>query len=281
MFVAAWDDPDEPPFPALRRFAAGSPAVLAGVSKVLGAHPFASLVEGQPDRARAPWAGSPVALDPGDDLTGWAELRMVDGAEPVEPATTGWNAPGRTVLLPLRDFARRWCDPLPPEDDGEIEVHPALIRRVGRGGVLVDAQLADPGAEVEDYEVVYDEGDPPAFVSEQARRLRARRFARRTGLAPSVAKRARKGKISPRNVAIALGALLGEPDEGTCALDGCDRPLPRPNARYCSRGHADRAYRLRRRAAQVPEHDACPNCGTVLLGAAAQRCPICNEVVAP
>ena len=124
--------------------------------------------------------------------------------------TTTGTGDGHTVpLQTLQEFAEDWTKPREPNDPGEVVIDYRLIRRVGRGGALVDAQLAGDGVNLSQYQVVYGEGDAPAFVYEQARRLGKRAFADRTGLPPTVAERAAMGKpISRRNIDTALRALL-------------------------------------------------------------------------
>ncbi len=78
---------------------------------------------------------------------------------------------------------------------------------------------------------------------------------------------------------------------GRCVI--CDQPVPRRQARYCSRACQQRAYRLRhaptptfdeaaarqdlsrRRALTAQTLYECPDCGERFLGE--QRCPDCNR----
>ncbi|MGH8995139.1 MAG: hypothetical protein ACRDYB_03750, partial [Acidimicrobiales bacterium] len=285
-FRAPWDTGDGDPFPALARWSAGSPEVLARVPVALGAHAFAPLVEARVDRQLAPGTPAPIALDPGDDLSGWEDLAWVDHDGRRGRVSTGPD-PGTTVpLTRLADVAADWCVPVPARESVLLRIDRRLVRRVGRGGTLVDAQLADPDAEVGDHQVVYSEGDPAGFVAEEARRMGPRPFARLTGLPLKVAERAALGQpISAANVEKAVQALAKSSGvDRTCALDGCDTRVMRPNARYCSKAHADRAYRQRRAASRpgrAPDPYAdlpsCRLCGALVLGAADTGTGLCCD----
>ena len=264
---APWDEGADQPFPVLRRFSAASPSALAEVPAALGLHPFGSWVEAEPDKLFGD-PGVPVALDPGDDLASWAKLAWFhrDGRR-VRVGTTerlGVDVVART----LDDYAYGWTRPVLEDDDEDvIEIDPRLVRKVGRGGALIDAQLADPSARAKDHQVCYSAGDAAAFVADEARRTGKRAFARLTGLPATVAGRAALGlPISAANVERALQVLTGRRTERLCALDGCEQPVLRPNAHYCSKAHADRAYRQRRRARPAPvapdPFAAVPTCGS-------------------
>jgi hypothetical protein len=240
LFTPPWDEGQAQPFPVLRRFQAATPETLRRVPRALGAHPFAPLVQGQPDRAYAPSAEAPTALDPGTDLAAWRDLdwRGRDGR------------PSTMPLLALVDFAERWTHPLRPDDRSGIVVEPRLIRRVGRGGALVDARLAGSTAPASEHQVVYDEGDPAGFVVDEVKRLGPAHFARRYGVPERTARGIANGRRpSKATVHRVLRALRLATDETRrCALDSCEEAVWRPNARYCTPAHADRAYRLRQYA---------------------------------
>ena len=283
---AAWDVGAQQPFPVLRRFSAASPATLTEVPCALGLHPFGSFIEAEPDKLFGN-PGAPVALDPGGDLASWAQLAWCrrDG-RPVRVGTA--HGPGVDVVLrTLDDFAYAWTRPRDDDDaDDVIEIDPRLVRRVGRGGALIDAQLADPTARAEDHQVTYSEGAALTFVGEQAQRLGKRAFARLTGLPATVAERAAVGlPIAAGSVEQALLVLTGRRGtERRCSLDGCGEPVPRPNARYCSKAHADRAYRERRRkrsAVAAPDPygtvPTCASCGAYMLGAADTGTGLCAD----
>lgn len=279
-FEAPWDTGDDEPFPALVRWSAGSPDALAAVPEALGAHAFAPLVEARVDRQLASDIPAPVALDPGDDMDGWKDLCWVDDDGCRVHVSTG-DEPGTSVpLARLADVAADWAIPVDVSPPALFTYDRRLARRVGRGGALVDARLADPDAAADDHQVLYGEDDAPGFVAEEARRLGPRPFARLTGLPLKVAERAALGRpISAANVERAMEALGSPCPERRCALPGCEQPVPRPNARYCTTTHADRAYRLRKAQAPPPGASVCGTCGAVRFGDVAGPCPACGDRV--
>ena len=280
-FSAPWDAACNPAFPALARWSAGSPAALARVPKDLGAHPFAPLVEARVDQLIAPGAPVPMALDPGDDLSGWADESWVTAGGQEVTVSTG-PEPGSSIPLALlANVAADWATPRTPDTPGPLTYDRRLARHVGRGGTVVDALLADPDGEATDYEVVYGEGAPGAYVAERAGQMGKRAFARRTGLPATVAGRAARGlPISAANVERALSALCSDPNVRRCALDGCEAPVARPNAKFCSKAHADRAYRARRRPSRPDPYASvleCRDCGCLMLGAADTGTGVCAD----
>jgi len=281
-FRAPWDVGHERPFPALARWSAGSPAALARIPAALGAHAFSPLVEARVDRLLAPGAATPVALDPADDLAGWAEVRWIDPNGRNVAISTGAD-PGTSVpLARLADVAADWSVPVAPRDPGLLTFDRRLVRRVGRGGALIDARLANPDAGAEDHQARYPGGDAAGYVGDLAASMGKHAFARRFSLPLKTAERlARGGRPSPRTLHRVLSALGREgPAPAHCALEGCDLPVVRPNARYCSKSHADRAYRARKaatgtrlrgnRRSQRPDPDlgvpVCRRCGALMLG---------------
>jgi hypothetical protein len=281
-FRAPWDTADADPFPPLARWSAGSPDALAAVPEVLGAHAFAPLVEARVDRQLAPDVPAPIALDPGNNLAGWSKRAWVDDEGRRVRVSTGEDPGTTTPLARLADVAADWCVPVPPRALGLFHYDHRLARRVGRSGTVVDAQLADPSADAAGYQVVYSEGDAAGYVADMAQRLGPRPFARLTGLPLKVAERAALGRpISASSVEKALQAIADDSQvERRCAVEGCDVPVERPNARYCSRAHADRAYRGRRTSrgpdpyAGVP---VCRSCGALMLGAADTGTGLCSD----
>jgi hypothetical protein len=147
---------------------------------------------------------------------------------------------------------------------------------------LVDAQLADPDAKADHHQVVYSEGDAAGFVAEEARRQGPRPFARLTGLPLKVAERAALGRpISVANVERAIQVLCSEPDVRRCALEGCEAPVYRPNARFCSKAHADRSRQATKRRAERADPFAsvppCRECGALMLGTADVGSGLCSD----
>ena len=280
---ARWDEGANDPFPVMRRYSASVPQVLAEVPAALGLHPFGPWIEAEPDKLVNDRVA--IALDPGSDLADWKELRWFDrDGHRVRVCTVARHGMD-VVLRTLDDYAYRWTQPATAEDDDLIEIDPRLIRRVGRGGALIDARLADPEARAGDHQVVYSGGDPSAVVAERARQMGKRAFGRLTALPATVAERAARGQpISADNVERALAALCSEPGVRRCALEGCEAPVPRPNARFCSKAHADRAYRARRSDrsqrrvsdpyAAIP---TCAACGVLMLGGADTGTGLCID----
>ena len=279
-FSAPWDTGNADPFPALACWSLGSPNALAVVPEVLGAHAFAPLVEARVDRQLAPDIPAPLALDPGDDLSGWKDLCWVDDDGRRVRVSTG-DEPGTTIpLARLADVAAAWAIHVDVPPPALFTYDRRLARRVGRGGALVDARLADPDAAADDHQVLYSDGDAAGFVAAGARRLGPRPFARLTGLPLKVAERAALGRpISAANVERAMEALGSPCPERRCALRGCEQPVPRPNARYCTTTHADRAYRLRKAQAPPPGASVCGTCAAVRFGDVAGQCPACGDRV--
>jgi hypothetical protein len=239
------------------------------------------MVEAQPDPFVSGHAASPVTLDPGTDLAEWAALAWFDRVGPLDVTTTEIPSVASLVRLrTLRDFAEDWSHPVAHDDPGPVVVEPRLIRRVGRSGTLIDARLADPTASTKDHQIVTDDGDAAGFVAEMADRLGPRPFERRTGVSRSAAQRAATNvPISPRNRARAVRALQMTHDAARCALDGCEEPVPRPNARYCCRAHSDAAYRQRKRerGAAPVEGPSCAKCGALMFGGAVGRRGLCTD----
>jgi len=291
-FEAPWDRAGGDPFPALARWSAGSPASLSRVPAALGAHAFSPLVEARVDRLLAPGVATPVALDPGDDLAGWAVAHWVDGDGQRVILGSGED-PGTSVpLARLADVAADWSVPVAPKDPGLLTFDRRLARRVGRGGALIDARLADHGAVAEDHQARYPGGDAAGYVGDLAASMGKHAFARRFSVPLKTAERLARGcRPSPRTLRRVLSALGREgPAPTHCALEGCDLPVVRPNARYCSKSHADRAYRARKAgpnrrpsSRRSPTSDpyadipACGRCGALMAGAAHAGAGLCID----
>ena len=247
IFEAFWDLFFDHEFPELRRLSAASPKSLDGLPASFGLHPFAPFVEGVVDRSVRPDVVAPVAPDWG---TGTDPFSL-PWHTPDDCAREVSTDPGDYGAVPLRRLsskAARWGRPvLDDEDISEIVVDKRLIRRVGRSGALVDAQLADSSAVAADHQVVFSEGDAAGFLVQRALALGPSAYERLTRVSSKTAKRRARGQLPRRSQAAhELRALLAAAS-ASCDLSGCDRPVLRPNARYCSSAHKDRAYRLRRK----------------------------------
>jgi hypothetical protein len=282
---APWDEGQRLAFPTLRRLAVTSPAVLDSLPASLGARPGTRYVEGIVDLLRRGTDPTPVALDPGGDLADWQTLTWVARSTGQSvTVTTDPMAVGSVLLESLGVRAAHWASPPRRPVIEQVSVHPALVRRVGRVSGVLDADLEGLD-DLAAHRPVYDDGDPLAFLQAEAQRLGQRAFARRAQLPPTTAGRiaARQG-TSVGTIARAVKALSGSEDWlGTCALDGCNELLQRPNARYCSKAHRDRASRARQAAASPGQMPAsCSTCGAVLIGPAAlSLCPVCSTPQTP
>jgi len=288
LFPAPWDLGLSEPWPHLRRVQLATLEALRSVPTVLGCHPNSLVIEAMADRDLSPGATALWTLDPGTDLLEWESLPWFDQQGHCHLVTTGNGDSGAVRLERLANKAWRWAVPVPVEDPGVIDVVPWLIRRVGRGGAVIDAQLANPAARAEDHEVVYSKGDPIRFVADEVYRLGPTAFADRYGLPISTAEKIGSGRQPRSSTLHKVLVGLQAPDEPRmCALDGCDEAVWRPNQRYCTKAHKDRAYRARsgtsklgsdKRTQLVDGEVVCSNCDTVLLGGARSGpCPACGH----
>jgi hypothetical protein len=240
----------------------------------------------------ATWSGTfygrtLVALDPGGDLSNWQDLQWVDCSTGQSRGVTTGPDLNRSVILETPDErASLWSRAPRSEPIDEVVIDPDLVAYTGRVSGVIDADadgLEDPGR----YRPTYEGARSLAAVQKVAQSLGYRAFARRTGLALSVAKRAATGRaISPRNVDRALRALGRDGTGVECALPGCDQVVTRGRASYCSKAHRDRAYRARKRGRpSIPDpsiESECPGCGATLYGEAVSRpCPICSSGSGP
>jgi len=286
LFEAPWDDERDEPSPHLRRVQLATADALASMSAVLGCHAFTWVLEGVVDKELSPDVGTLWTLDPGGNNVPWKSLPWCDSAGREHPVTTRNDEPSAVRLERLADKAWRWAVPVPYEDAGLVEIHPLLTRRVGRGGALVDAQLADPTARAIDHEVVYSEGDASSFIRDEVKRLGPTGFFAHYGVPVDTADKVAAGRRpSPATIRRVLAALRTAETSRPCALDGCDVGVGRRNQLYCSKAHRDRGYRLGQKALRqvlAPFDElACPGCGTVLLGAAGREpCPVCPTLKA-
>ncbi|MGH9291600.1 MAG: hypothetical protein ACRD0B_00415 [Acidimicrobiales bacterium] len=245
-FRAPWDDPGAVPFPQLRRFSVGSPRVLGDLPEALGCHPFSPLLEASPDHGLSPITSAPLTLDPGTDLADWRDLAWLDEEGRSVDVGAGQLARGGVPLRTVADLGQWWAKPVPHSACGSVELDERLVRRVGRGGALIDAALADPGARADGHQALYDPGDPAGYVAELAREAGPAAFAARGGVSLDAAKDMSSGRGSPG--ATTVRRVLGS--RGTvrvCALDDCDQALGAGQRRYCSITCREGARNARRR----------------------------------
>jgi hypothetical protein len=252
---APWDEGQRLAFPAVRRLAVVSPEVLRSLPVELRARLGTRYLEAVLDRwFRRHTGGSPVALDPGDDLARWQELRWLDRTtgEPL-CVTTDPSDPGAVLLASLASKAAEWSRPPSHEPVGEVVVDPLLVRHLGRISGVIDAEIdglpSDLGSRRPHYEDVDDR--QRQAVAAYASALGKRAFGRRTGLPATVSERAaRGGTISKANLRKALrGLRVVDRGTGRCASEGCTRPVFRSGARYCSSKCRSREQKRRQRRA--------------------------------
>jgi hypothetical protein len=127
--------------------------------------------------------------------------------------------------------------------------------------------------------VVFDDEDTSRFVVDEIKRLGPAEFSRCYDVPPRTTSGIANGrKVSTRTVNRVRDRLQRRPASvRRCALEGCEEPVTRPNATYCTPAHTKRASRFR---VAVREGDGradetsvvvCPGCGVTLLGVAATR----------
>ena len=105
--------------------------------------------------------------------------------------------------------------------------------------------------------MVYSEGDPASFVLDELGRLGPAAFAEIFNSPLDTAKKLGSDRRpSSATVRTVLAALRNADTSRVCALDGCNAPVCRSNARYCCTAHqrTDGKRRARVRAnANLPE----------------------------
>ncbi|MGH9293782.1 MAG: hypothetical protein ACRD0B_00485 [Acidimicrobiales bacterium] len=249
--LALWPWDADGPFPAIECCQAASPKRLDELSSRLSLRPFGLYASGV---VKYKHADTPVALDSGSDLSDWRSLdwRGLDG-EPVQPTVDAGEVAGspreRTIVLSnLGGKAFRWTRPRLLNDRAEVVVEPELIRRVGRSGRLLEAQLADPGTDdASDLRAVYDEGQAETYLARQVKALGPRVFARAAGVSPGVARRIEVGAaVRPSTIRRALANLrLASNEAPRCPTDA--RPVFRLSALYCSSRCRETAKKRRQR----------------------------------
>jgi hypothetical protein len=268
-----WDEGQGEKAPALRRLMVKTPDMARTLPAALGARPGTRFVETTAPLTRRGTGPSAVALDPGGDLADPLDLAWVDRAtgRPVRVSTNLTDVDA-VVVDTLDARVVRWTRPPTATPIEQVVVTPHNVRVVGHVSGVLDADLDGLG-DLDGRRPVYDDGDRLAVVHSVARSMGPHEFRRRTGLTLGVAKRAALGRrISGRNVAKALTALRAGGEVRPCALAGCQEPVTRPNARYCTPEHTDRAYRERVKPRRtIPEPADGPplcrgGCGTMLAG---------------
>jgi len=236
-FQACWDAVGSvEPFPSITRRQASTPAQLAQLSPRLELRPFGRYVQLERDPAFG-HGEAPVALDPGTELAEWKRLSWPN-------AVTTVAGQAGIVVSTLATKSRRWLKPRPQHAAAAVVVR--LVRRAGRVGPVLDAQIVDPECDMSGLRVAYNDDSLKESVRRLASDLGPRRFSRLSGLSPSAAARLAQSR-KPSSVAVrrALrGLRVPTIDTRSCS---CGRPLFRPNATTCSKRCRDAAYRKRRK----------------------------------
>jgi hypothetical protein len=246
---APWDAGQPDAFPRLRRLSVTTPETLRSLPAVLGARPGTRYVEAAADSLM--YANvSPVALDPGGDLTDWRRLGWVDrhDGESIAVRTAGGDH-GQVPLVALADTALAWSSPRHRDPVRSVTVDRLLVSHAGRVSSLIDADINGLPGDLLARRPTYEDAERLAVVQTRGRALGKRGLARLTGLPLKVAERAALGQqISRRNVTRALQQLDVE-EARCCGLDGCEDLVIRANATYCSPRCRETAKKRRQRAA--------------------------------
>jgi hypothetical protein len=235
---APWDAGQALAFPAFRLLSVVSPEVLDSLPRSLGATPGTAFVQASRDNLYGGEdQGAVIAIDPGNDLAGWRDLAWFDPRTGGRvPATTDRRNIDAVVLATLDEKAIAWSRAPRHDPVDEVWVVPALVRHVGRVSGVLDADIDGLPGDLRDRRPVYDEAKRADVAIAWAKALGPRRFARRAGISVSASGRAAlRGRISKANVHKALRAL--RVDDGAprrCAAEGCELPVFRVGARYCS-----------------------------------------------
>jgi hypothetical protein len=219
-----WERGDEPPFPSIGRVQAATHETLTTICRRIGVRPFGLFLEGHTRRSGDT---TPVALDPGTDLAGYQSLewREGDGAPAHDIADALDNLGGK---------AHRWLRPRPLDDTSEVVVVPELIRRVGKAGGIIEAEIVGPDVDTSGVRAVYDEGDAADYLARRSDEIGPRAFARTARISRDAAQRLKDGKpVRAATIRRALRNLrIRTAETPTCPVDG--RPVFRAGARYCS-----------------------------------------------
>jgi hypothetical protein len=219
-----WERRDVPPFPSFGRVQAATPETLAAVRKRIGVKPFGLFLEGHTRREGEP---APIALDPGTDLSEWQSLDLRNGDGGPAHVDSG-------ALDNLGGKAHRWLRPRPLDDTSEVVVVPELIRRVGKAGGVIEAEIVSPDADTSGVRAVYDEGDAANYLARRSDEIGPRAFARTAGISRDAAQRLKDGKpLRAATIRRALRNLrIRTSETPICPVDG--RPVFRSGAAYCS-----------------------------------------------
>jgi transcriptional regulator with XRE-family HTH domain len=287
-----WDLEGALPFPALRRLTVRSREIALSLPSVLGLLPGTRYLEGLVAVAQRGLHGSVVALDPGGDLSNWESLAWYDRASGKRVRVTTDPKDAEAVLLQtLEDRAVEYRRPPRTKPLAFVMVDPRLIKFVGRTSDVIDADL-NGEENLSEKRHEFSRADVAGHLVEALQRNGTAEVARRTGLSVSTLSAIARG-TSPRSRTVRryLETLRSVERSGrTCAWEECAATITRPNQRFCSRAHADRAYRKCKKGRVSPRREEnsmtcapsiqrCLGCSALLLGAAATRgiCRSCQS----
>jgi len=231
--------------------------------------------------------GSVVTLDPGGDLSDWADFTWMDRAsEKQVRVTTDPKDVGAALLQTLEDRAADYVRPPRASPLCAVVVDPRLVRTVGRVSGVIDADL-DGAENPREKRHEFSRADVMAHLVDALHSEGPAAVARKTGLSVSTLSAVARGTTPSSRTIRQYVEALGSVQRGdrTCAWETCEVTITRPNQRYCSRAHVDRAYRGRKISSSptydamistldgfdVSVHPRCRRCSAVLLGSAATR----------
>jgi hypothetical protein len=218
-----WERAGEPPFPSISRVQAATPETLAAIRRRIDVRPFGLFLEGHTRRERDT---APVALDPGTDLAEYEALDWRGAAG--RPACVDVD-----VLDNLGGKAHRWLRPRPIDDQSEVVLVPELIRRVGKAGGVIEAEIVSPDADTSGVRAVYDEGRAADYLARRAAEIGPRAFARLAGIDRKQAQRLKDRKpVREATIRRALRSLRVGAETPPCPVDG--RPVTGAGSTYCS-----------------------------------------------
>ncbi len=177
-----WDVGQRVPFPAIRRLRFTTPDVLRSLPSALGARVGDRYLEAMVDLTfDRPSDGSPVALDPGGDLSEWQSLRWLDRKTGLPLSVSTAPADIDAVqLAPLADKAADWSRSPGPEPASRRRLHPSFPpepgqRKTGEDIVSHGCSRKGPGSSATSCTGCRGPGGEPAHCAEwiKAHKLKA------------------------------------------------------------------------------------------------------------
>ncbi len=258
-----WDAAGSDCFPQLQRCQVATPEAVEEVGDRYGLslRPFGLYARATPGvDSDAPLA----AIDPGGDLSDWRSLswRTEGGDAVVSPEVASRHVRSLHSLRSVDEKALGWMHPR------ALPVRPVTItdqravRWGGRGGRLVEARASgDVETPTETLRVAYSGLDGlRSLVVERVSSMGPTAFVAaystpRVRVPISTARSWASGRKAPSDAWVRrLVPLLGIDVGRRCALAGCDHPVTRANAAYCTcadhASHRMTAKKRRQRAAR-------------------------------